>query len=87
MLLIVGALGMALLLSAIQPVSDATGLLSLAPGGMDQMGIIAHEIHADLSIVAGYQLFRMLFIYFIVPPLIRMLLPHPAPRKKRRGAA
>ncbi|SFJ12443.1 hypothetical protein SAMN02799624_03364 [Paenibacillus sp. UNC496MF] len=87
-LLIAGALGMALLLSALQPVTEATGLLSLAPGGMDQMGIIAHEIRADLSIVAGYQLFRMFFIFFVVPPLLRMVLRiQPGDRAKRRGAA
>jgi membrane AbrB-like protein len=72
-LLVVGALGLSILLTKLQPVSKATGLLSLAPGGMDQMGIIAHEIHADLSIVAGYQLFRTFFILFAVPPLLKLI--------------
>jgi membrane AbrB-like protein len=87
LLLIAGALGMALLLSVLQPVSEATGLLSLAPGGMDQMGIIANEIHADLSIVAGYQLFRMFFIFFVIPPLLRMVLRIQPGNKKRHGVA
>ncbi|MBM7563906.1 AbrB family transcriptional regulator [Paenibacillus sacheonensis] len=87
LLLIAGALGLALLLSFLQPVSEATGLLSLAPGGMDQMSIIAHEIHANLSIVAGYQLFRALFILFFVPPLLRMVLHIQPGGAKRRGAA
>jgi uncharacterized protein len=73
MLLIAGAIGFSLLLSRIVPISFATGLLSLAPGGMDQMGIIAHAIDADLSMVTGYQLFRIFFILFIVPPLWRFL--------------
>jgi membrane AbrB-like protein len=72
-LLVVGALVLSILLTKLQPVSKATGLLSLAPGGMDQMGIIAHEIHADLSIVAGYQLFRTFFILFAVPPLLKLI--------------
>jgi hypothetical protein len=72
-LLIIGALGLSLLLTQLQPVTASTALLSLAPGGMDQMGIMAHEIHADLSMVAGYQLFRTFFIFFAVPPLLRML--------------
>ncbi|MFB5762631.1 AbrB family transcriptional regulator [Paenibacillus medicaginis] len=38
----------------------------MAPGGMDQMGIMAHEVGADLLFVSGYQLFRVLFIYFVV---------------------
>jgi membrane AbrB-like protein len=87
LLLIAGALGLALLLSFIQPVSEATGLLSLAPGGMDQMSIIAHEIHADLSIVAGYQLFRALFILLFVPPLLRIVLGLRSGKEKRHGGA
>jgi uncharacterized protein len=48
-----------------------TSFLSLAPGGMDQMGIIAHEVNADLSMVIGFQLFRLFFIYFAIPPILR----------------
>lgn len=73
LLLILGALGLSVLLTKLQPVSKSTGLLSLAPGGIDQMGIIAHEIHADLSMVAGYQLFRIFLILFAVPPFMRMM--------------
>ncbi|TBL81083.1 AbrB family transcriptional regulator [Paenibacillus thalictri] len=82
--LMLGAWGLSELLTLLHPVSRATSLLSLAPGGADQMGIIAHEIHADLSMVAGYQLFRAFFILFAVPPLIRMLfrLQH----KRKSGA-
>lgn len=69
MLLVVGVL-LSFLLAYMQPVSSATSLLSMAPGGMDQMGIIAHAIGADLSIVSGYQLFRTFFIFFAVPPFI-----------------
>lgn len=76
LLLILGACGLSLLLTKLHPVTLSTGLLSLAPGGMDQMGIIAHEIHADLSIVAGYQLFRTFFIFFAVPPLLRMVFQY-----------
>jgi uncharacterized protein len=54
--------------------SPVTAFLSLAPGGMDQMGIIAHEVNADLSMVTGYQLFRMFFIYFAVPPILKWVL-------------
>ncbi|WP_062107484.1 AbrB family transcriptional regulator [Bacillus niameyensis] len=71
--LVLGATVLSLFFTHIQPVSNATALLSLAPGGMDQMGIIAHAIHADLSVVSGYQLFRTLFIFFAVPPFIRVL--------------
>ncbi|WP_246070530.1 AbrB family transcriptional regulator [Paenibacillus kobensis] len=70
--LIVGSLGLSMLLTKLHDVSPATSFLSLAPGGMDQMGIIANEINADISIVTVYQIFRTWFIYFAVPPLLRM---------------
>lgn len=81
LLLVLGACGLGALLTVLHPVSASTGLLSLAPGGMDQMGIIAHEIRADLSMVAGYQLFRTLFIFFAVPPLLRLLFRFGASRR------
>ncbi|WP_123039551.1 AbrB family transcriptional regulator [Cohnella candidum] len=74
LLLVLGALGLSLLLTRLEPVSMSTALLSLAPGGMDQMGVMAHEVNADLSMVAGYQLFRTFFIFFAVPPLFKLAI-------------
>lgn len=74
LLLVLGALGLSLLLTRLEPVSMSTALLSLAPGGMDQMGVMAHEVNADLSMVAGYQLFRTFFIFFAVPPLFKFAI-------------
>ncbi|GLX66413.1 AbrB family transcriptional regulator [Paenibacillus glycanilyticus] len=73
LVLMIIAWGLCELLTLLHPVSRSTALLSLAPGGMDQMGILAHEINADLSMVSGYQLFRTFFIFFAVPPLLRLL--------------
>lgn len=72
MVMILGSIGLSILLVSFYGISPSTSFLSLAPGGMDQMGILAHEIHADLSMVTGYQLFRLFFIYFAVPPLLRL---------------
>lgn len=85
MLLIAGAIGLSLLLTKLEPVSVATALLSLAPGGMDQMGVIAHAVDADLSMVTGYQLFRIFFILFIVPLLWRFLFKPGPSRKPAEG--
>ncbi|MCM3785186.1 AbrB family transcriptional regulator [Neobacillus mesonae] len=74
MLLVAGSVVFSFLLSTYDSVTLPTALLSLAPGGMDQMSIMAHEIGADLSIVAVYQLFRLLFIYFAVPPMLRIVI-------------
>jgi membrane AbrB-like protein len=87
LLLMLGAWGLSVLLAKVQPISMSTGLLSLAPGGMDQMGIIAHEIDADLSMVAGYQLFRIFFIFFAIPPLLRMMFEYIRKRQKLRYRA
>lgn len=54
----------------VENTSIVTGFLSLAPGGIDQMGIVGHEVHADVSMITMYQVFRMLFIYLCVPPMI-----------------
>jgi len=80
-LLIAGTIGFSCLLTKLHAISSTTAFLSLAPGGMDQMGIIAHEVNADISIVTGYQIFRTWFIYFAIPPLLRMLF---RALKKRR---
>ncbi|WP_164669928.1 AbrB family transcriptional regulator [Virgibacillus doumboii] len=71
-MLMAGSIVLSVGLTWLHHVSNATALLSLAPGGMDQMSIIAHEIHADLAIVSGYQLFRTFFIFFTVAPLLKL---------------
>ena len=72
-LLIAGAYSLSLLFAYLEQVTAATALLSLAPGGMDQMSLIAQETGANLPTVAGYQLFRTFFIFFAVPPLFKMI--------------
>lgn len=62
--LIGGAYLLSLIFAYIDAVSLSTAMLSLAPGGMDQMSLIAHEVGADLPTVAGYQLFRT-FLSFL----------------------
>ncbi|MFK9090653.1 AbrB family transcriptional regulator [Bacillus salipaludis] len=83
--MIVGSVGLAFLLVHFYDISPSTSLLSLAPGGMDQMAILAHEVHADLSMVTGYQIFRLFFIYFAVPPLLRLFFKV-GNRKTRKAA-
>jgi membrane AbrB-like protein len=75
-LLLLGSWGLSSFLTHEEHISAATGILSLAPGGMDQMGIIATEINADLSMVAGFQLFRLFFIFFIIPPILKFIIYH-----------
>lgn len=53
-----------------------TAFLSTAPGGLAEMGATALTLHADISLVASYQMFRLLFILFIVPPVLKYWLSH-----------
>lgn len=71
-IMVCGSFFLSILLTHQYDITNATSLLSLAPGGMDQMGIMAQEVHADLSMVTGYQLFRLFFIYFAVPPMLKL---------------
>lgn len=73
-LIICTTLGCSVFLANQYNLSYVTSFLSLAPGGMDQMGIIAYEVDADLSTVASYQLFRMLLIYMAIPPILQLVL-------------
>ncbi|SEB61078.1 AbrB family transcriptional regulator [Paenibacillus sp. GP183] len=77
--LILGSLCLSVLLSRMHGVTAATAFLSMVPGGMDQMGIMAKEIHADIAIVSCYQLFRTWFIYFAVPPLLKLAFKYMMP--------
>ncbi len=70
-LLLGGAMGLSFLLSVLHAVSRATAFLSMAPGGMDQMGLIGKEARADIATVTIYQLFRTWFIFFAVIPIMR----------------
>src|SRR5699024_9888357 len=83
-LLIFGSVLLSFLLTKWQSISSATGLLGMAPGGMDQMSIIAHAIGADLSIVSGYQIFRTLVIFFAVPPFITWFFRYTDMKKSKQ---
>ncbi|RFU67536.1 AbrB family transcriptional regulator [Peribacillus saganii] len=72
-ILIMASMVMSFILHKVYGMALTTSFLSVAPGGMDQMGLIAHEVQADLTVVTGYQVFRLFFIYFAVPPLLRIL--------------
>lgn len=84
--MILGSLGLSFLLTFYGHLTPSTSFLSVAPGGMDQMAILAHEVQADLSVVTGYQLFRLFFIYFAVPPLLRFFFLKQKDGKRKNPA-
>jgi membrane AbrB-like protein len=56
------------------PASLVTAFLSAAPGGMAEMGLTAFLLGGDVSVVAGYHLFRLLFILLVLPYFLRYWL-------------
>ena len=51
-----------------------TAFLSTAPGGIAEMSLTAIQVHADLSVVVAFQLFRLLIILIVVPPSLKWWL-------------
>jgi hypothetical protein len=51
--------------------STATGFLSTAPGGIAEMGVTAALVGANLSVVTGFHFFRVIFIMFILAPILK----------------
>ncbi|MED3562990.1 AbrB family transcriptional regulator [Bacillus xiapuensis] len=73
MVMILGSLALSLLLISQEHISASTSFLSVAPGGMDQMGILAHEVQADLSMVTGFSIIQVVLYLFCGPPLLRLI--------------
>ena len=67
------AYGTSLIVAKFLNLSFATSFLSTAPGGLDQMGLLAAAVNADISVVTVFQLFRLLFIFLCVLPLIKWI--------------
>lgn len=65
------SLGISYAFSKLNLMSLATAFLGTSPGGMAEMAVTASIVHADVSMVVAYQMFRILFILFIVPYMLR----------------
>ncbi|WP_285768547.1 AbrB family transcriptional regulator [Peribacillus sp. SI8-4] len=47
--------------------------LSMAPGGVAEMAVTAMSVQVDLSVVTSFHLFRILFILFLLSPIIKWI--------------
>ncbi|MFN6008489.1 MAG: AbrB family transcriptional regulator [Paracoccaceae bacterium] len=56
------------------PVNQA--ILSLAPGGLTEMGLIAMAIHSDVAFVALHHVFRILFVLTLAPLAFQIISGH-----------
>lgn len=55
-------------------IDQQTALLACAPGLLTQMGIVAHELEAQVFAVTIFQLTRLISAIVILPLVFRMLL-------------
>ncbi len=70
-ILVVISMCLSYILAKTHHISMLTAILCMAPAGADQMSLIASIMSADVSMVTGYQLFRILFISSCVPPVLK----------------
>jgi membrane AbrB-like protein len=75
------SLGIGLLLTRLHSLDLVSAFLGTAPGGMGEMGLTAVLVRADISLVTAYQMFRILFILFVMPILLKWRFGS-IPRKK-----
>ncbi|USK92574.1 AbrB family transcriptional regulator [Rossellomorea marisflavi] len=84
------SIGLSFLLSSWHHISFMTAFISLSPGGMAEMALLGHAVGADLSIITGYHLFRILFILFLMPPVLKAIFKLPyfkEPDNPRRASS
>ncbi|MGE7604062.1 AbrB family transcriptional regulator [Peribacillus sp. NPDC097675] len=70
--LIALTIGSSFLMSYALDTTFTTSFLSTAPGGLDQMVLLADAVHAEVSLVSMFQTFRLLFIFIIIMPLMKL---------------
>lgn len=73
MLLLIN-LGFAFLMSHLTTLSFMTSFFACAPGGVSDLALVAADFGASMEHVALLQLFRLISVIIIFPPLIRLMV-------------
>ncbi|MFJ7368910.1 AbrB family transcriptional regulator [Lysinibacillus sp. NPDC098008] len=73
-LFIGAAYGLTFAMTSLYSLDFRTGFLSIVPGGLDQMGIIAASVHANVTIVTAFQLFRVLVVSVFLVPFVKLFV-------------
>lgn len=68
------AYGLTFVMAALYSLDFRTSFLSIVPGGLDQMGIIAASVHANVTIVTAFQLFRVLVVSIFLVPVVKVFV-------------
>lgn len=64
------------ILSNLTPDSMITWFLALAPGGLNEMALVALGLDADVIKVTSFQIVRLLFILFAAPPILKAIIKY-----------
>lgn len=70
--LILLTIGSSYLMMILMDTTFVSSFLSAAPGGLDQMVLLAEAIDADASLVSMFQTFRLLFIFLCIMPILKI---------------
>ena len=70
--------GFAFLMSHFTALSFMTSFFACAPGGVSDLALVAADFGATMEHVALLQLFRLISVIIIFPPMIRKMLPKSA---------
>jgi membrane AbrB-like protein len=76
------SLGVGYLLTRLHSLDLISAFLGTSPGGMGEMGLTAVLVRANVSLVTAYQMFRLLFILFVMPFLLKWHLGRAMSRGK-----
>ncbi len=68
-------MGFAYLMSSVTTLSFMTSFFACAPGGVSDLALVAADFGATMEHVALLQLFRLISVIIIFPPMIRKMLP------------
>ncbi|MDT4762820.1 AbrB family transcriptional regulator [Sphaerochaeta sp. PS] len=66
--------------------SFMTSFFACAPGGVSDLALVATDFGATMEHVALLQLFRLISVIIIFPPMIRKILPHTDVQIQPKGA-
>jgi len=76
------SLGVGFLLTRLHSLDLISAFLGTSPGGMGEMGLTAVLVSANVSMVAAYQMFRLVFILFAIPLLLKWRFGSVATKRK-----
>ncbi|MEL7566532.1 MAG: AbrB family transcriptional regulator [Dehalobacterium sp.] len=69
--LIIFSFGIGIMLNHVYHLTLIDAFLCTAPGGMAEMCLTALVVNGNVSLVSVYQLFRVIFILLVMPPLLK----------------